>query len=465
MKKHNKGSITPALLVITTAFIIAIYGLLFVLTLQFDFSQRQVASEKAIHIAEAGINYYRWHLDEDPDDFTDGTGGTGPYIHDYKDPQGDVIGQYSLEITAPTESSPIVTISSTGWTDHYPSVKRKITAKYGRVSLTRYAFLHNSSMWFGPDITVYGPVFSNGGIRQDGTNTSTVQSAKETYICGLETGCNTPEEKPGIWGDGELKSLWEYPATPIDFENIKLDFIEMKSSAQADGLYLGPSGAQGYHLVFSADGNVTVYKVTGANNIQGYSWEEGCENLYQEIVSEVAVGTYSVSSTPIIFVEDHVWPEGVVNGKTTIAAARFPLGTFNANIWLNNNLTYLAKDGNHKLGLIAEKDVVIGLNTPETFELNAAVLAQNGRIIRHNYGAQGCYKALGKDRMRDKFIFYGSLISNFRSYWNYSSGPHLEASGFEESTLDYDPTNYGDPPPYFPSSGGYQFISWSEEEI
>lgn len=459
----NKGTITPALLIVASAFIILIYGILFVLALQFDFSHRQIASDRALHMAEAGINYYRWHLEEDPNDFTDGTGQPGPYIHDYKDPQGDIIGQFSLEIDPPSDSDPVVTITSTAWTNQYPKVVRTIEAQYGQIVLTRYAFLHNSNMWFGPDITVNGPVFSNGGIRQDGTNTSTVESAKETYTCGLETGCISPEEKPGIWGDGNLKSLWDFPVKPIDFESIKVNFNEMKSAAQSDGLYLGPSGGQGYHFMFTSDGNVTVYKVTGANNIQGYSWEEGCENLYQEIVSETVLGTYSVSSIPIIFAEDHVWVEGVVNGKTTVAAAQFPLGTFNANIWLTEDLIYLDKSGNHKLGLIAEKDVVFGLHVPEEFDLHAAVLAQNGRIIRHNYGAKGCYKALGKDKIKDHFKFYGSLISNLRSYWNYSAGPKLEASGFQESTLDYDPTNFGDPPPYFPAYGTYEFLSWKEQ--
>lgn len=458
----KRGTITPALLIITSSFIIVIYGILFVLAMQFDFSHRQIASDKALHIAEAGVNYYRFLLDANPNDFTDGTGGPGPYVHEYKDPQGDVVGYFSLEITPPSHSFPVVTILSTGWVNQYPKIKRAIEAQYGQIVLTRYAFLHNSNMWFGPDITVNGPVFSNGGIRQDGTNTSTVESAKATYTCGLETGCLTPEEKPGIWGNGNLKSLWNFPTRSIDFESIKVNFINMRSQAKSNGLYLGPSGVQGYHIVFTNDGYLSVYKVTGALNIPGYSWENGCENLYQEIVSETAIGTYSVSETPIIFIEDHVWAEGVVNGKTTLTAARFPLGTFNANVWLTANLTYLAKDGNHKLGLIAEKDVVFGLNTPETFELNAAVLAQNGRIIRHNYGASGCYKALGKDRMRDHFVFYGSLISNLRSYWNYSSGPQLEASGFEKSTLDYDQTNYYDPPPYFPSYGTYEFISWKE---
>ncbi|KKQ52255.1 hypothetical protein A2865_02285 [Candidatus Woesebacteria bacterium RIFCSPHIGHO2_01_FULL_39_17] len=462
----KRGTITPALLVIASAFIIIIYGLLFILSLQFDFSQRQIANERALNIAEAGINYYRWHLSVDPDDYTDGTNNPDlmPYEHDYSDPQGDVIGKYSLEIEAPTESYQVVTIRSTGWLNQYPRVKRTITVKYGRVTLTKYAFLHNSNMWFGNDITVTGPVFSNGGIRLDGHNTSTVESAKETYICGIESGCTGAggEEKPGIWGNGEIDELWSFPVAPIDFESIKVDFGDMQASAITSGLNLGQSGAQGYHLKFSDDGNVSVYRVTGTSPILAYSLENGCESLYEIITSEVATGTYSLASVPIIFAEDNVWVEGIVNGKTTVAAARFPLGTFNANIWLKDDLTYLARDGNHKLGLVAENDIIITRGVPEYFDLDGALLAQNGRIIRHHYGWFGC-RSPGSDRLKNEFNFYGSLISNQRAYWNFSSGARSPATGFVKSTLDYDSTNFGSPPPYFPTFGGYRFLSWKEE--
>lgn len=467
MKKFYKiqnGTITPALLIIASAFIIVIYALVFILAIQFDFSHRQVASDKALQIAEAGINYYRWHLTEDPDDYQDGTGNPGPYVHNYMDPQGSKIGEYSLEVTPPgNDPSQIVKITSTGYTSQYPKVKRKIVVQYGKVVLTKYAFLHNSNTWFGNDITVTGPVFSNGGIRQDGDNTSTVESSRQTYTCGLETGCTSPEEKPGVWGNGEINELWEFPVTPIDFDSIKVDFSSMKSSAQNEGLYLGPSGAQGYHLVFNSSGNVNVYSVTGTSTVQGYTNEGGCENMQQNIVSETLTGTYSLATTPIIFAEDHLWVEGVVNGKTTVAAARFPLGTFNAVIWIPNDLTYLAKNGNHKLGLVVEKDIVFTKEVPEYFDLNGALLAQNGRTIRHHYGYFGC-KSGGADKNKKEFNFYGSLISNLPSYWNHSSGPKSPASGFTKTTLEYDPTNFNDPPPYFPSFGGYQFLSWKEEK-
>jgi hypothetical protein len=463
LTKINRGTITPALLIIASSFIIVIYALVFVLSLQFDFAQRQLASDRAFEIAEAGINYYRWHLDINQSDFQDGTGTSGPYLHDYKDLEGNLIGQYSLTITPPEDEAQIVTIESTGWTSRYPKVKRKLKAQYGKIVLTKYAFLHNSNMWFGNSITVKGPVFSNGGIRMDGHNESTIESSRYDYTCGIESGCNTPETKPGIWGNGEIDELWKYPSVPIDFDSIKVNFNDMKASAQSGGLYLGPSSHQGYHLVFLADGTVNVYDVTGASSEKGYSLEYGCETLLQVIVSQTLLGNYSLATTPIIFAEDNIWVEGTVKGKTTVAAARFPLGTFNATIWIPNNLIYSAKDGTNKLGLVSEKDIVFTKDVPEYLYVDGALLAQNGRTIRHHYGYFGC-KSGGADKNKKEFNFYGSLISNQRSYWNFSSGPKSPASGFVKTTLDYDSTNFSDPPPFFPSWGGYQFLSWQEEK-
>ena len=450
-----KGSITPSLLVIVASFAVAIFGILFVISQQLDFSHRQVASDSALAMAEAGVNYYRWHLLQDSTDFTSGTG-----IHDYEDPEVGLIGQFNLTVTPPAESSNIVTITSTGWTNRYPKVRRTIRVRYGAISLTSFSFLHNSNVWFGNGVTINGPVFSNGGIRQDGTNNSTVESSKEIYICGLETGCTNPEEKPGIWGNGEIDDLWSFPVKPIDFDSIKVDFSKLKAASQTNGLYLGPSAAQGYHIVFVDNGDFSVYKVIGVNSFKGYSIEKGCENLYQDITSETLLGTYQISQRNIVFAEDTVWVDGVVNGEITLVAARFPIGSFETNIWITNDLTYLAKDGNSRLGLIAQKDIIIGRDVPEYFDLHAAILAQNGRIIRHHYNWFKCSHS--SDKMKNEFNFYGSLISNFSSYWNFSQGPQSPAAGFIKSTLDYDTSMRTDPPPYFPNTIEYRFISWEE---
>lgn len=467
-KNLQTGVITPALLVVFGAFIIVIYGLVFVLSLQFDFAQRQFGSERAVHIAEAGVNYYRWHLAHDPDDFTDGTGGPGPYVHDYLDPQGTSVGKFSLEIVPPSEGSSIVTIKSTGWSNEFERVQRTITAEYGKPSYGQYAFLSNASSWYGTNITVSGQIHSNNGVRMDGTNMSLVTSAKETYMCGTETGCFPPKPKPGVWGSGGDQGLWQFPVPAVDFDSISFDFAQMKQDAQDNGLYLGPSGASGYHILFLSDGTLNVYRVEGTNSINGYSVPGqglgqdgmgGCRRRYQLITDETLVGTYNVANVPIIFSEDHIWVEGTVRGRLTITAARFPITSNYANIWIPNNITYTAYDGSNSLGLIAQNDIYFARDVPNNFQIDAVLMAQKGKIIRHGY-YQGCGGPTGA--IKDKLTINGSIISYEKSYWNFYQSGNL-ISGFIEREINYDANNLFNPPPYFPTSGEYEFISWKEE--
>ena len=465
-KESTRGDVLTAILIITGAFIIVIYGLLFILSLQFDFSNRQTASEEAIHISEAGVNYYRWHLAHDPDDFSDGTGNPGPYEHDYLDPQGASVGKFSLEITPPSEGSSIVTIKSTGWSNEFPKIKRVITAQYGIPSFSRFAFLSNASSWYGTGITVNGQIHSNNGIRMDGTNLSLVTSAQETYMCGSETGCNPPQSKPGVWGAGGDQGLWQFPVPAVDFDSISFDFAKMKEDAQQNGLYFDQSGESGYHLVFLNDGTLRVYIVNTTSSIQGYSVRGeglgqdglgGCRNRNQIITDETLVGSYNQADSPIIFFEDTVWVEGTLTSRLTVTAARFPIISNYANIWIRGNITYANYDGSNSLGLIAQNDIYFIRDVPENFQIDAVLMAQKGRILRHGYFS---WCGGTSEAVKDKLTINGSIISYFKSYWNFGTGP---TSGFIVREINYDTNNLYNPPPYFPTSGDYEFISWKED--
>ena len=457
MKINKSGTITPAILVITGAFIIVIYGLLLLLAQLFTFSNRQTASEKALHIAEAGVNYYRWHLAHEPEDFQDGTGASGPYVHEYLDPEGKSVGYYSLDVTPPADGSSIVTITATGWSNSYPEIKRTIEARYGRPSFAKYSSLQNASGWYGENITVQGDVHSNNGIRMDGTNLALVQSSKETYICGSETGCNPPRYRPGVWGSGGDQSLWQYPVPPVDFNAVSFDFAQMRQSAQNDGLYLANSNRSGYHLTFNSNGTVRVRRVNSTNNYIGYDADSGCQYLPQIIRSETNIGTYNVSDIPIIFAEDHLWIEGTVNGRITVVAARFPVSSYDTNVWINGNITYTQYDGSDSLGLIAQNDIYFIRNLPENFQIDAALMAQTGKIIRHGYFS-GC--GASSEAIKDSLTINGSVISYGKSYWNFNDPP---VSGFITRQINYDTNLLYAPPPFFPTSGEYEFISWKEE--
>jgi len=458
MNKSNQGSLTIALLTISTTFLIIITALLMLLTSQFSYSLREEASSQALNIAEAGINYYRWHLAHDKEDFQDGTGHSGPYLHDYYDPQGKKIGQFSLEIIPPQAGSNIVEVRSTGWYKEYPNLTRQVTAKFGRPAITQYSSLNNASLWFGSGITVHGRIHSNNGIRMDGVNTSLVTSGRETYTCGSETGCSPSETKPGVWGDGPNSDLWEFPVTAFDFDGMEINFGEMKTAAENEGLYLGDSGTQGYQLVFQGQ-QVSVYRVADTDYLYGYSAEDGCQQLYQEVDSQEKIGSYQLAETPIIFAEDTLWVSGIVQGRVSVVGAQFPLDVNNVDIWIEDNLVYQSHQGDNSLALIAQNDIYFTRDIPDDFNVDGALIAVNGHIIRHGYfwWCGGWHNAV-----RDSLTIYGSVISNLKPYWNYGTSP---SSGFRTRTQTYDNKLFYNPPPYCPTSEEYQMIFWKEGRL
>lgn len=460
---YSKGSITPAILVITGSFLVVIYGLLLLLTQQMIYSNRQYASEVSLNIAEAGINYYRWHLAHDPLDFQDGTGLPGPYEHEYFDPQGKSVGYYSLDIVQ-DNSTGIVTLRSTGRSHQFPNITRTIEAQYGKPSFTRYSFLTNSSVWYGTGSTVNGDIHSNNGVRMDGDNNGRVTSGKDNYMCGTETGCHPPQQQDGVWGTGDNNSLWQFPVPTEDFSSVAFDFNQMKSTAQSSGLYLPPSGNSGYKLVVSGN-TLQVERVRRTNNYRAYlptgqglgRWGQGgCRNYGVAIRDTEPVGSYDISNIDLIFIEDNIWIEGNVTGRVTIAAAGFPTSSADIEAYITNNITYDTYDGSTTFGLISQSNIFFLRDLPTDFQIDGAYMAQGGGILRHGY-LNSCGGT--STSIRDSLTVNGALISYDRSFWNY--GSPLE-SGFTTREINYDADLLYNPPPYFPTSSNYQFISWKE---
>ena len=454
----EKGLITPMVLVIVTVSAIIMFSLAFVVVNQYQLTQRTTALEQARQIAESGLDYYRWRLAHFPDDFQDGTGQAGPYLHDFYNPEGEIVGQYQLTITPPNPGYNIFTISSTGWNIQYPTAKETVSIQYGTPSMAEYALLYNNDIWLPPGFTINGPVHANGGIRNDGINTSNMSSALSTYLCTQKNGgCTPPTDKPGIWGDGGDEGLWIYPAPRIDFDAINIDYVFIKSEAQSRGLYLNPSNKNGYHLVFNPNGSYSVYLVSQVDNFKGGKGNPGCDQLYGTIKTESLVGTYQQSSTPIIFAEDNLWVQGTITSPLTVTAAKFPIDTQNADIWINENFNYSTTNGTIQAGLIAQHDVIIHRDVPTDFILHGAILAQTGSLLRHDYGVSCAGSP--ENSVRNSFTFYGSLISAQQSQWNWGTSMN---SGFVSGTITYDTNLRKNPPPYFPSTSQYQIIDWAD---
>jgi len=444
-----KGNTLLLVMIFTTVILIIITALTSLTIKERELNLAQVADAEALQIAEAGLNYYRWHLAHDPEEYELDTGE-----HEYKDMQGDTIGRFNLEVTEPEPGSTVVTIRSTGWLDKYPLRERIVEAKYGIPSLAHYAFLTNSNVWFGDSENLSGEMHSNGGIRMDGTTNARMTSAKETYTCTGEHGCSG-ETKPGIWGIGGPTDFWDFPVPTVDFDVITVDLSNIKSDAQDGGFYINKSSKKGYHVIFNPNATFDIYKVTKVKDRQR---QYDAERVYydeQQIKTQTYIGNYAMPANGLIFIEDNVWVEGTVNGKITLASARFPdQASSNTTIYINDNINYLARDGNHALGLIAQKHVLVPRHAPCDLTIDAVMLAQKGHVMRHYYYNQ---------RVCDSIEVYGGIITNTVWTWSWvycDTCPVID--GYTNTLSIYDSSLTYNPPPSFPTTGEYTFISWEE---
>jgi hypothetical protein len=78
--------------------------------------------------------------------------------------------------------------------------------------------------------------------------------------------------------------------------------------------------------------------------------------------------------------------------------------------------------------------------------------------MRHRYDVWWCGSS--SEAVKDSLTINGAVISYLKSYWNYGSPP---VSGFLTRSVIYDTNLLYAPPPYFPTAGEYEFISWIEE--
>lgn len=425
---------------------------------QHKLGQTEHKSVSNLEVSEAGINYYLWHLSHNPTDYTDGTGSPGPYVHEYKDVSGNVLGTYSLEIEPPQPGGTIVTVTSTGQVAG-DNRERVVRSQLGVPSFARYAFVINAEVWFGDTETTNGPVHSNSGIHFDGVASGPVTAAVESYVPTYPFG-GDGKSHPGIWGTGGPQEFWHFPVPPVDYTAITADLSEIKQKASAngvnrgnglwvgDGIYLSYSNTFGYHVRFNSNQTLDIYRVTQRTATVGGRQTYGISRETQ-IANDIAMPGNS-----LIFVEDNLWVDGQINNsKVTVGSGRFPdTPSTNTTIYLNKNLLYTYKDGTDVIGLIAQKDIIVGYYSENYLEIDAALLAQKGQAYRPYY----------PNNIKERIEIYGAVASYSWWTWSYVNQWNQIVSGYRNTVHTYDENLTFGPPPSFPTTGAYTILSWEE---
>ena len=455
-------------------------------------------SQEAFEIAESGIDYYKWHLNNLPTDYYDGNASNtspGPYVHSFQDKDGTTIGQFSLRITPPATGTTIVTVKSTGTSSTTPSVSRSIQAQFAIPSFAQYAVVANDNMNFGAGTVTYGPIQSNYGIHFDGVAHNIVSSALSTYEdpdCIANGGTNAQCKEYAVYTTGDSQPPTtqpldsdvflagrEFPVPTVDFVGITTNLNNLASIATAEknGSYTynyTSSGAQGYYIHLNTNDTFDVYKVNSivslsnscSNNVTARSesgWSSWDINKKTLVKSGVPF-----PSSGVIFFQDNLWVDGSINTARLTIAAGIPGATSNyANITIDDNVTYTNFDGRDVIGLIAQGNVNVGFESADNLTIDAALVAQNGRIGRYYYSSS-CTSPTDSDYPRNSGNRYyygrttinllGMLATNQRYGFAWS-----DDTGYTNRDINYDSNLLYGPPPSFPlASSQYSTISWKE---
>lgn len=485
-KINRKGSALAYALVIIAVVSIILVSLLQYITSQLRFSFYRGDSEQAFQISESGVYFYRWYLAHQVSGKTTqqietfwqsghpyGVGTA--YESEFFDPEGGAIGKYKIEVQPPSPGSTIVIVKSTGWTYREPTVKRIVQVRFRRSSWSEFAVVANDVMRFGPDTEVFGRIHSNNGIRFDGTAHNVVSSAMDKYddpdhngaeefgvhthvdpvnnknvgnsFVAAEAPPATVQTRSDVFLAGR-----QFPVPAVDFNGMISDLNSMKIEAQTPGhgIYYNNSNCGnkanlGRHIIINGD-KMTVSTVTGISNGDYSITKESC------VLSNVAI-----PANGIVFVENSLWLEGTINNRRVTFVAANLTGGAKSTIFLGmNNLLYTNFDGRDIIGLIAQQDIEVVKNSLDNLTIDAALLAQSGRIGRNNYTPLGCNSQSCQDH-KGTITINGAMATDLRYGFAYTNG-----TGYSNRVLNFDNNLLYFPPPYFPTGTEYSIDLWDE---
>lgn len=472
----TRGSITLLVLIFGGIFLASLTALSGYIMSQNRLQDATRIRAEAFSVAEAGLNYYRWHLSHYPDDLQNGTSAPGPYAIDIPDPSGGTAGTATLTITANTAcgETASIDITSVGTAADNASQPITLVARYAQPSVAAFSYIVNDSVWAGADRVINGPYHSNGGIRMDGTANAEVTSSLTSWSCTNSFGCSPTQTVAGVFGSGPNQNLWDYPTPQVDFAGIAADFSSLKGIAQVSGVYLPRYSSgnknsaayhKGYHLIFNGDGTVTVMRVSTATKLTSWPVNSSDPNYdYALIGNEVSYNSYPIpSDCGLIFVEDNTWVEGTIPDKVTLVVANVVDTGVTPDAFLKGDIVYADADGTDGFTLISAHNILIAPDAPNDLDLNGVFIAQGGAFGRNFYS---CYSYPSYSQ-KGTLTILGSTISNKRTGTQWSGSPtcgNSFASGYETRIDSFDRNLVADPPPFTPiTTSQFRFVDWRQE--
>ena len=123
-------------------------------------------------------------------------------------------------------------------------------------------------------------------------------------------------------------------------------------------------------------------------------------------------------------------------------------------VYIGKDITYSHDDCSEVVGVIGQQDVEITRDSNNFLTIDAALIAQSGRVGRSNY--------TGPNAIRDTITVNGAIVSNQRYGFAWADALGNHVSGYQHRNLYYDNNLLYCPPPYFPTGTSYLVDLWEE---
>ncbi len=459
---NQKGIALPMVILFSSVIILLGFSLAFIANSQSKMVSRVQTGEESMHFAEAGINRYIYHLNQDrffyqTQESQDMTGVDIPFEDGY----------YRLSIQEPSIESPMVSIVSTGWHKNDPELTRTIEADVYKREFAQNVYCSNLEttgdgelVWWVRGDEVRGPLHTNGNLNIDGTGgfgtTGPTFDDSVTYSSGLtvRTGSEVFSQE-----HGEPTQV-----VPLVFPASNSQLITR--AQHAEGLYLeGRTSIMllGNQIRYNNRGNVETINIPTngviyVDGTQGSKWDYDTGNVF---ISGTLEGRLTIAAANNIYIT--AWDPTDMSG--------IPSGNGTGGLkYQNDNVTESTNLSNDMLGLIAEGSIrILHYNWPRDSQANPR---WNGIVAPDNITIHAVLFAINEsfgfeyydyNNPRGTINLKGSIVQNYRgAVGTFYTGGDL-ASGYLKNYV-HDPRLSYDTPPHFlePLNSGWEIRAWRE---
>ena len=342
-------------------------------------------------------------------------------------------GGGSFNVTVQSIGSNRIQVTSVGTFNGSQGVVSCVLQPSSFSKFNYYSVTDQNGFWGGGD-TIWGPFHCNNTINVAYFNGgSPVFMQKATSLNGIWNYNGAHPVFKGGYASGVSVSL---PA----------DLSPLQAAAQTAGKYFTAAGGDVF-IQLNSDGTVT-WRQGGAADWSGTGW------------STVSISSFAPNGA-VYLTGANLRIKGTLHGQLTIGVGGTTGSTTQGNMWLDNDIVY--KDdprygySSDMLGLVAENKLWITDNAANrgpnnNFTLMASVFSRTDGLWAENYGSRG---------VEGKLTTVGGSIQNVGGYTGTFSGTTI-THGFLPGGTYYDDRLMNDCPPFFPTTGNLEVVSWFE---